>query len=75
MNKVRNWLSRWNGFPDGAVPFVALICFFVTITRDRGYITMALLIFMLIYLELRQIRRRLGHVGLELPDDMKTDPT
>lgn len=36
-------------------------------------IGLTLLSFVGIYLELRQIRLRLGHVGLELPDDRKRD--
>lgn len=73
-SKLREWSYRWNGFPDWATPTLAAITLLVVVFRDQGYVTMALLLFFCIYIELYQIRKRLGTMKVELTLPKKEEP-
>jgi len=71
IKEIVGYLTQWS-FVDRLIPFLMIIALWTVLHQGYGYLSMALVIFALIYMEIRWIRRMVEG-GVELTYSKKQD--
>src|SRR6185436_15582812 len=74
IKEILGYLTQWS-FVDRLIPFLMIIALWKVLHQGYGYLSMALVIFALIYMEIRWIRRMVeGGVELTYSKKQDTEP-